>query len=49
VGENMKRKIPAGRFCYPDEIAAAILFLASDAANMVTGENLFVDGGFTIQ
>jgi NAD(P)-dependent dehydrogenase (short-subunit alcohol dehydrogenase family) len=49
VGENMKKKIPAGRFCYPDEIAAAILFLASDAANMVTGENLFVDGGFTIQ
>ena len=38
-----------GRFCYPDEIAAAILFLSSDAANMINGENLLVDGGYTVQ
>ena len=49
VGENMKRMIPCGRFAYPDEIAAAILFLASEGANMITGENLVVDGGFTIK
>lgn len=45
----MKKKIPSGRFCYPDEIAAAILFLSSDAANMINGENLLIDGGYTVQ
>lgn len=49
VGEAMKRKIPAGRFAYPEEIAACALFLASDAANMITGENMVIDGGYTIQ
>lgn len=49
VAENMKKQIPCGRFAYPDEIAAAIMFLASDSANMITGENLVVDGGFTIK
>lgn len=39
---------PAGRYCKPEEIAMAALFLASDAANMITGENLVVDGGYTI-
>ena len=49
VGEAMKKKIPAGRFGYPEEVAAIALFLASDAANMVTGENMVIDGGYTIQ
>ncbi len=49
VGEAMKRKIPIGRFAYPEEIAAVALFLASDAANMITGETIVVDGGYTIQ
>lgn len=49
VGENMKKSIPANRFAYPDEIAAAVLFLASEGANMITGENLVIDGGFTIK
>lgn len=48
-GEDMKKLIPAGRFAYPDEIAACAVFLASDAANMITGENLVIDGGYTIQ
>lgn len=39
---------PAGRFCKPQEIAAAALFLACEASNMVTGSNLVVDGGYTI-
>jgi glycerol dehydrogenase len=37
------------RFGYPEEIAAVALFLASDAANMITGENIVIDGGYTIQ
>lgn len=49
VGEAMKKKIPSGRFAYPEEIAACALFLASDAAAMVNGANLVVDGGYTIQ
>jgi glycerol dehydrogenase len=49
VGEEMKKKIPAGRFAYPEEIAACALFLASDAAAMINGENLVIDGGYTIQ
>lgn len=49
VGEAMKRKIPSGRFAQPEEIAFAALYLASGAAGMINGENLVVDGGFTIQ
>jgi NAD(P)-dependent dehydrogenase (short-subunit alcohol dehydrogenase family) len=49
VGEAMKRKIPAGRFGYPEEVAAGVLFLASEAADMITGSNLVIDGGYTIQ
>ncbi|MFK3663120.1 GolD/DthD family dehydrogenase [Scandinavium sp. NPDC088450] len=45
---DMKAKIPAGRFAMPDEIAAAVAYLASDKAAMITGENLVIDGGYTI-
>ncbi|MCB0099295.1 MAG: SDR family oxidoreductase, partial [Caldilineaceae bacterium] len=36
-----------GRIAEPEEIAAAVIYLASDAARMVTGQTLVVDGGFT--
>jgi 2-deoxy-D-gluconate 3-dehydrogenase len=49
VGAVMKRKIPTGRFAQPEEIAMAALYLASGAAGMITGENLIIDGGYTIQ
>jgi gluconate 5-dehydrogenase len=40
-------KIPLGRPAEPEEIAAAAIYLASDAARIVTGHILVVDGGFT--
>jgi len=48
-GEAMKLRIPTRRFAQPEEIALAALYLASGAAGMINGENLVVDGGFTIQ
>ena len=40
---------PMGRLAEPEEVAAAILFLASPAASMVTGHTLAVDGGYLAQ
>jgi NAD(P)-dependent dehydrogenase (short-subunit alcohol dehydrogenase family) len=39
--------IPQGRFATPEEVAAAIAFLASDEAAHITGASLAVDGGYT--
>ena len=39
--------IPLGRFAELSEIASAVVFLASDAASMITGTSLLVDGGWT--
>jgi NAD(P)-dependent dehydrogenase (short-subunit alcohol dehydrogenase family) len=40
-------RIPLGRLARPEDVAAAILFLASDAAAHITGTTLPVDGGYT--
>lgn len=47
VGDEFKKQMPSGRFAEPDEIAAAIAFLCSGGAAMITGHNLLVDGGYT--
>jgi len=47
--EWLRAQHPLGRFGQPSEVAAAILFLASDEASFITGANLAVDGGYAAQ
>jgi 2-deoxy-D-gluconate 3-dehydrogenase len=46
-GDPMKAKIPAGRFGYPVEVADLVLFLASSASDMINGDSIMLDGGYT--
>jgi 2-deoxy-D-gluconate 3-dehydrogenase len=46
-GDPMKAKIPAGRFGRPVEVADLILYLASPASDLICGQDLLIDGGFT--
>lgn len=45
--EEFRRQVPLGRFAEPEEVAAAVAFLASPAAAYINGINLPVDGGRT--
>jgi NAD(P)-dependent dehydrogenase (short-subunit alcohol dehydrogenase family) len=48
-GDPMKAKIPAARFGRTTEVADLILFLASSASDMICGQDILIDGGFTAQ
>jgi NAD(P)-dependent dehydrogenase (short-subunit alcohol dehydrogenase family) len=48
ASDDLIKPVPAGRAGTPDDVAGAVLFLASDDAAYVTGEMLMVDGGWSI-
>jgi NAD(P)-dependent dehydrogenase (short-subunit alcohol dehydrogenase family) len=47
VRQRREQIVPAGRISTPDDIAGAVLFLASDRAGYVSGQEILVDGGLT--
>ena len=47
--EFVMSKIPMGKLATTDDVASAVIFLASDLSQMVTGTSLLVDGGWTAQ
>jgi len=47
-GPEFLRRVPLGRYAEASDIANAVVFLASDEAAYITGENLVIDGGTTI-
>jgi 3-oxoacyl-[acyl-carrier protein] reductase len=44
----VRKEIPLGRLGEPQDVADAVLFLASDAASFITGHILTIDGGLTV-
>jgi NAD(P)-dependent dehydrogenase (short-subunit alcohol dehydrogenase family) len=48
AGPEYLKRIPAGRYGTPEDIAKVVLFLASDDAAYMTGEDVIVDGGATL-
>jgi NAD(P)-dependent dehydrogenase (short-subunit alcohol dehydrogenase family) len=47
VRENMLRRIPLGRLGEPTDFHGAVQFLASSAADFMTGSIVYLDGGYT--
>jgi NAD(P)-dependent dehydrogenase (short-subunit alcohol dehydrogenase family) len=47
IGGAFLREIPLGRFAEPRDVAAAVIFAASDGAAFLTGSSLLIDGGWT--
>lgn len=48
-GDALREQIPTGRFAEPEEVAATVVFVASDAAGMINGTDLMIDGGYSIR
>jgi len=48
-GERARKEIPVGRFARPSEIAFAAFYLSSEEAAIINGENVMMDGGYTIR
>jgi NAD(P)-dependent dehydrogenase (short-subunit alcohol dehydrogenase family) len=48
VGEKILSQIPLGRFGVSADLAGAVVFLASDAAGYITGQTIYIDGGYMI-
>jgi 3-oxoacyl-[acyl-carrier protein] reductase len=46
--ENYLKLIPMGRWGVPEDVAGAVVFLASQAASFITGQNLHINGGTTV-
>lgn len=46
---ELQSRIPMGRFGEPEDIVGAVLFLLSDAASLITGHTIAIDGGYTIR
>ncbi len=49
VAAEVVEEIPAGRFGRSDEVARAVVYLASDAASYITGQQLVLDGGVSVR
>jgi len=49
IEQEVMRRLPIGRLGKPSEVAAAVLYLVSEGADLVTGHHLLVDGGWTAQ
>lgn len=47
IADEVIRRLPIGRLGRMDEVAAAVVFLATDGADLITGHHLLVDGGWT--
>jgi NAD(P)-dependent dehydrogenase (short-subunit alcohol dehydrogenase family) len=47
--QNVLNNIPLGRIGKPMDVAGAVVFLASDAASLITGEIMLIDGGWTLK
>ena len=45
--ERRSQAVPVGRIGRPDDVAQAVLFLASERSAYITGQEIAVDGGFT--
>ncbi len=49
VAEEFLKTVPIGRFAQPEEIAAMALYLSAPVSDMLSGETIVIDGGFTIR